>query len=245
MPPTSSARGCGRGCGREGRAQNLVLDAAGRCPTMDAMTKQRSPGAFLPACVFLAAIALLSACGDGGPSAAEKAAAAREAELAAEARAREEGRARIEAQRLAALWKYQQATVGGGAQVTAAILSTDNVDTDGRGAKPVQLVFRDHASWGRSSYLVLQGGDFDCRPRCSVSVAVDDQAPAPMAARRPNTDEAIAMFINDAEALWRLTAGATHISIEFPVKAGGTRTARFDVAGLDESKMPGWSAASN
>ncbi len=212
---------------------------------MDGMTKQLPSRPILRACVFLSAIALLSACGQGGPSAAEKAAAAREAELAAEAKAREESRARIEAQRLAALWKYQQATVGGGAQVTAAILSTDNVDTDGQGARPVQLVFRNHASWGRSSYLVLQGGDLDCRPRCSVSVTVDDQAPAVMAARRPNTDEAIAMFINDAEALWRLTAGAARISIDFPVKAGGTRTARFDVAGLDESKMPGWPAASN
>ena len=63
-----------------------------------------------------------------------------------------------------------------------------------------------------------------------------------MAARRPKTDEAIAMFINDAQVLWRLTAGATRISIEFPVKAGGTRTATFDVAGLDDSKMPGWGA---
>jgi hypothetical protein len=50
------------------------------------------------------------------------------------------------------------------------------------------------------------------------------------------------MFINDAAALWQLTAGAARISIEFPVKAGGTRTASFDVAGLDEAKMPGWSA---
>jgi len=74
-----------------------------------------------------------------------------------------------------------------------------------------------------------------------VNVRIDDQPPAPMAARRPNTDEAIAMFINDAAALWSLTAGASRLSIEFPVTAGGTRTARFDVAGLDESKMPGWS----
>jgi hypothetical protein len=69
---------------------------------------------------------------------------------------------------------------------------------------------------------------------------VDDLSPEKMAARRPKTDEAIAMFINDAAALWKLTSGGKRISIEFPVKAGGTRTASFDVAGLDESKMPGW-----
>ena len=186
---------------------------------------------------------MLPGCGDRGPSGTQSAAAARDAELAADAKAREESKARVEAQRLAALWSYQQASVGGGSQVTAAIRSVDDVDTDGRGAKPVQLVFRDHTSWGRSSYLVLQAGDFDCRPRCTVSVTTDDRAPSPMAARRPTTDEAIAMFINDAAALWGLTAGAARMSVEFPVKAGGTRTASFDVAGLDESRMPGWSGA--
>ncbi len=191
--------------------------------------------------VVLTAVALHSGCGDRGPSEAEQAkAAAREAERVADEQAREERKARVEAERLAVLWRYQDATVGGGRQVTASILSTDNVDTDGKGAKPVQLVFRDHATWGRSSYLVLQAGDFDCAPRCMVIVTVDDRAPEKMAARRPNTDEAIAMFINDAAALWRLTSSATRISIEFPVKAGGTRTASFDVAGLDQSKMPGW-----
>jgi hypothetical protein len=209
------------------------------------MLKVRSLKSALPACVLLAAIAVQTGCGDRGPSDAERAAAAaREAAAEAEARARDESRARAEAARLAALWRYQTATVGGGVQVTAAILSTDNVDTDGQDTspQPVQLVFRDHAAWGRSAYLVLQAGDFACRPHCTVTVTADDQPPAEMAARRPNTDEAIAMFINDAAALWQTTAGATHISIEFPVAAGGTRTARFEVTGLDESKMPGWSA---
>ena len=48
------------------------------------------------------------------------------------------------------------------------------------------------------------------------------------------------MFVNDWRTLWGLTQGAKRIQIEFPVKAGGTRTAMFDVAGLDRSKMPGW-----
>lgn len=190
--------------------------------------------------MVLATVAVTLGCGGGGPSMAERAAAARAAEEAAEAKSREEVRARQETQRLAALWRYQTATVGGGSQVTAAIYTTDGVDVDGLGAKPVQLVFRDHAEWGRSSYLVLQGGDFACRPRCTVNVTVDDGAPMQMAARRPNTDDAIAMFINDAATLWRLTSGATRLRIEFPVSAGGTRTAAFEVVGLDETKLPGW-----
>lgn len=190
---------------------------------------------------MVAAIAVLVGCGEAGPSMAERAAAARAAEAAADAAAREASRARSEAGRLAALWRYQDATVGGGAQKTAAIFATGDVDVDGQGAKPVQLVFRDHAAWGRSSYLVLQAGDFACRPRCTVSVAADDRPPVKMAARRPNTDEAIALFIVDAAALWRLAGDATRLVLEFPVTAGGTRAAAFEVAALDEAKMPGWS----
>lgn len=184
----------------------------------------------------------LSACGPGGPSLAERAAAAKAAQEAADARAREDTRAKLEQQRLLALWRYQQATVGGGAQVTAAIIATDDVDADGHGPHPVQLVFRDHQKWGRSAYLVLQAGDFACRPRCTVEVGVDDRAPERLAAWRPDTDEAIALFVRDAAQLWRLTGDAARLRLRFPVAAGGTRTAVFDVVGLDEAQMPGWSA---
>jgi len=191
----------------------------------------------IPALILLS---LVVACGEGGPSMAERAAAAQAAQAAAEAKAREELRATREAQRLTALWRYQQAEVGGGAQVTAAIFAADDVDVDGQGPRPVQLVFRDHVTWGRSGYLVLRAGDFACRPRCTVQVSVDDRAPERLAAWRPDTDEAIALFIRDTARLWRLTGDAARLRIEFPVKAGGTRTAAFDVVGLDESKMPGW-----
>jgi hypothetical protein len=166
--------------------------------------------------------------------------AKRAAAAAEDARGREEAAARRESQRLAALWSYQETAPGKMHQVTAAVSSANDIDTDGSGAKPVRLIFRDHASWGRSSYLVLQAGDFDCYGKCTVQVTVDDAPPKPMAGRRPKTDEAIAMFVNDWQTLWGLTRGAKRIQIEFPVKAGGTRTAAFDVGGLDRSKMPGW-----
>jgi hypothetical protein len=71
-------------------------------------------------------------------------------------------------------------------------------------------------------------------------VAVDDAEPVRLAAWRPDTDEAIALFIRDTAKFWRLTGDAARLRITFPVKAGGTRTASFEVVGLDESKMPGW-----
>jgi hypothetical protein len=142
--------------------------------------------------------------------------------------------------RLASLWAYNVETVKGGQQLSAAIFAREEVDTDGSGARPVRLIFRDHPDWGDSSYLVLQAGDFDCYGSCRVKVTVDDAGPRSMAANRPKTDEAIAMFIDDQRTLWRLTRDAKRLAIEFPVKAGGRRTAVFEVGGLDRGKLPGW-----
>ncbi len=143
--------------------------------------------------------------------------------------------------RLAGLWSYDNVAVGKkGTQKTASIYSKERVDVDGSGAKPVRLIFRDHPEWGKSAYLVLQAGDFRCPGGCKVQVKADEAAPKPMAATRPDTDEAIAMFIEDERALWRIARKAKSISIEFPVKAGGTRTAAFETGGLDGTRLPGW-----
>ncbi|MEK0267925.1 hypothetical protein ACYX79_02120 [Stenotrophomonas rhizophila] len=145
-----------------------------------------------------------------------------------------------ETRRLQALWQYNKIPIGTkGIQASAQIYSKERVDVDGSGAKPVQLVFRDHPEWKRHAYLVLQAGDFRC-PKCQVKVTVDDGKPVSMAAWRPDTDEAIAMFITDQKALWNLARKAKVISIEFPVKAGGTRTAVFETGGVDASQMPQW-----
>lgn len=145
-----------------------------------------------------------------------------------------------DARRLAGLWAYGREPVAKGTQLSAAIYSKDVVDTGGERPDRVRLIFRDHPEWGRSSYLTLEGGDFDCYGGCKVKVSVDDGAPKPMAASRPKTDEAIAMFIEDERALWRIVKDARAITIEFPVKAGGTRTATFEVGGLDPQKLPAW-----
>lgn len=147
----------------------------------------------------------------------------------------------LETRRLAALWSYQtQPVLSGGEQRSAALYAKDHIDTDGGGPREVRLIFRDHPEWGRSSYLVLQAGDFDCYGGCKVKLKVDDAAPKPVAASRPKTDEATAMFIEDERMLWRTVRGAKTIAIEFPVKAGGKRTAVFEVGGLDPGKLPKW-----
>lgn len=152
----------------------------------------------------------------------------------------ERARGAADERRLASLWSYQSLPVAGGAQVSASIGAREQVDVDGSGPGPVQLIFRDHPEWGRSSYLVLKAGDFACRGGCTVQVTVDDGPQRGMAASRPDTDEAIAMFIEDEAALWALARDAGTIAIEFPVAAGGTRTAVFEVGGLDDARMPDW-----
>jgi hypothetical protein len=145
-----------------------------------------------------------------------------------------------EQSRTAALWSYNAEPVKGGTQLSASIYARDDVNVDGSGAKPVRLIFRDHPSWGKSSYLVLQAGDSNCYAGCKVKVTVDDAVPKAMAASRPKTDEAIAMFIEDERALWRLAGNAKVITVEFPVKPAGTRTAVFEVGGLDRARLPAW-----
>jgi hypothetical protein len=142
--------------------------------------------------------------------------------------------------RTAALWSYTVQEVTGGQQTSAAIYSKDPVDVDGTEPTAVRLIFRDHPSWGRSSYLVLQTGDFDCYDGCHIKVTIDDKPAKAMDASRPKTDEAIAMFIEDERALWRMTKGAKQMRIEFPAKGMGKRSAVFEVAGLDHGKLAKW-----
>lgn len=151
---------------------------------------------------------------------------------------REKAAVQAEQARTEALWSYDRIAAGKGEQVTAAIYAREPVDTDGSGPRRVRLIFRDHPDWGRSSYLVLERGDFDCYGGCRVKVTVDDGQPERLPASRPDTDEAIAMFIEDHRGLWRRFVAAETVSIEFPVKAGGTRTVVFESAGLKPDNMP-------
>lgn len=164
------------------------------------------------------------------------AAAARVGERMPEVTAKAE--AQREEARLAGLWSYPRQAAGTGEQRSAVIWSKEEVDLGDGAPSRVQLVFRDHPEWGRSSYLVLQSGDFDCYRKCRVPVTVDDGAATRMSAYRPDTDEAIAMFIEDDAALWRMAREAGTLAIEFPVEAGGTRTATFETGGLDPGRMP-------
>ena len=53
-------------------------------------------------------------------------------------------------------------------------------------------------------------------------------------------DDAIAMFVEDHKRLWKLAKESKQLSIEFPTKAVGKKTAEFEVGGLEPDKLPKW-----
>lgn len=154
--------------------------------------------------------------------------------------------AKREADRLSSLWTYAQVPVAadkgkpGGTQYSAMIDGKDNVDVDGSGPRTVQLVFRDHPQWKRSAYLVLQNGDFAkaCYTACNVKVKTDDGKRVSMAAYRPDTKEAIAMFIKDDKALWKLARNNKSIEIEFATRDLGAKKVLFETGGVNAANMP-------
>ena len=140
--------------------------------------------------------------------------------------------------RLAGLWSYQSQPVGKGRQLNASIYSKDAIDT-GAGRSHVRLIFRDHPEWGRSSYLVLDNGDFDCYGGCRLKLDVDGKSRT-MAGSRAKTDEAIAMFVEDERALWRIARNTDVLTITVPLKGAAVQPVVFEVGGLDPARMPGW-----
>jgi hypothetical protein len=154
------------------------------------------------------------------------------------AEAKAQAAEQAESARLQGLWTYQTSPVGKGQQLSTSIYSKDDVDT-GAGRSRVRLIFRDHPEWGRSSYLVLDNGDFDCYGGCALKMQVDGK-PRTMAGSRPKTDEAIAMFVEDERALWRTVKKSKTLTITIPLKGARAQQAVFEVGGLDASRMPGW-----
>lgn len=197
------------------------------------------PSLSLYLCRAAVAVAVISVVACDDPERRSRATAAAEALEAERVKARADAAARVEAGRLAALWTYFELPVGQARQLTAAIRSANNIDAGGEDARAAMLVFRDHPSWGRSSYIVLENGAFVCG-RCRVTVVAGDGPAVEMPAHRPPTDDAIAIFIDNEAQLWTITNEATSLAVTFAVKGGRRETARFDVGGLDAARMPGW-----
>jgi len=140
--------------------------------------------------------------------------------------------------RLSQLWTYNAALLeGGGDNVihTAAIYATKDPNDINNDEVPVRLVLRRHPKWGRSAYLVLDHGQFDCAPGCKVPMQFDDQPPQMVAASK--SDQNVhAMFIDDEETIRDILDKIRVITIKTSVD-GRPRTLSFEVGGFDRAQL--------
>ena len=135
--------------------------------------------------------------------------------------------------RLEKLWSYNTELMeGGGDGVvhTGAIYATPD-----DGNTPVRLVLRQHPKWGRSVYLVLDSGEFDCPPGCEVAVKFDDAPPRQFKATK-STENKQAMFIDDERTIRESLDKIRVITVSASV-GGKPRNISFEVGGFDRVQL--------
>lgn len=140
--------------------------------------------------------------------------------------------------RLSGLWNYNTELLeGGGDNVvhTAAIYATKDPNDVNNDEVPVRLVLRRHPKWGRSVYLVLDHGQFDCPPGCKVPIKFDDE-PARMVASSKSDQNKQAMFIDDEESIRNILDKIRVITINTSVD-GRPRAITFEVGGFDRAQL--------
>lgn len=139
-------------------------------------------------------------------------------------------KAKAEHDRLANLWYYQTANMGG-EQSTASTYS------EPRSANSVRLVLRRHVKWGESVYLFAPDGSkgFLCKDLCNVVMRFDGKREA-WKAYLPKTGEP-AMFINDDKRFIAAMQKVRVIEMDVTTKDRGKQTLKFEVGGYDPSKF--------
>lgn len=143
-----------------------------------------------------------------------------------------------EAQRLSSLWEYQAVQAGGGVQRSAAIYSRTVPAVEGE-LTPVadaRLVLRDHPTWGRSAYLLLQQAKFRCGNPCTLMIRFDDSQARPFSGRQADSGQGPALFIKDEKMFIEAMDRSAKIRIELPQGSGRLASLSFDVAGFDAAR---------
>lgn len=140
--------------------------------------------------------------------------------------------------RLGQLWTYNTEFLEGGNENvvhTAAIYAAKDPKDITNDMVPVRLVLRRHPKWGRSAYLVLDHGEFDCAPGCKLPLKFDD-APTRMFGASKSDQNKQAMFINDEETIRNILDKIRVITIDTSVD-GRPRTITFEVGGFDRPQL--------
>lgn len=141
-----------------------------------------------------------------------------------------DAQAKAEHERLANLWWYQTANVGG-------MQSTASIYSEPRSAKSTRLVLRRHVKWGQSAYLFAPDGSkgFVCKGNCTVPMRFDGKREN-WKAYLPPTGEP-AMFIKDDKRFIAALQKAKVIEMDVVTKDHGKQTLKFEVGGYDAAKF--------
>ena len=139
-------------------------------------------------------------------------------------------KAKAEHDRIASLWYYQIANVGG-MQSTASIYSAP------ASANSVRLVLRRHVKWGESVYLFAPDGSkgFVCKDLCNVAMRLDGKHET-WKAYLPKTGEP-AMFIKDDKRFIAAMQKTKVIEMDVSSREHGKETLKFEVGGYDPVKF--------
>jgi hypothetical protein len=139
-----------------------------------------------------------------------------------------------ETRRLRDAWTYQSTPADGGQQRTATLYSrTPPVEEDIPAIAPdARLVLRDHPSWGRSAYLLLEQKQFDCGSPCAMQIAFDGGEPKRFAGKQADSGQGPALFIEDDEAFVAALGKAKEVKILLPEGSGNLKTLVFEVGGF-------------
>jgi len=136
--------------------------------------------------------------------------------------------------RRANLWIYHAVGEVKGTTYTAFIYEAGSADT-ARDERP-QLVLRRHPEWGQNVYVLLPGGRFACGARCSITIALDETAPARFEASQPDGAPVPAMFVEEHARFFEALKTAQWLELELPER-DGKRSLRFEVGGIDLARM--------
>ena len=143
-----------------------------------------------------------------------------------------------ETRRLQGLWDYQANAVEGGTQRSASVFSrTVEVGEDQPAPIPDgQLVLRDHPSWGRSAYLLLQQKKFDCGKPCKLRIAFDGGASSEWAGKQADSGKGPALFVEDEKAFIEQMEKAREVRMELPKGSGNIPALVFEVGGYQPAR---------
>lgn len=140
--------------------------------------------------------------------------------------------------RLRQLWTYNTEFLEGGGDGnvvhTASILAEKDPNFNGDQI-PVKMVLRRHPKWGRSLYLVVDHGTFDCAPGCKVQVQFDDQPPTMMTANKSDQNRQ-GLFLDDEEKIRDVLNKIRVVTIKTSID-GQPRTLSFEVGGFDRAQL--------